>query len=159
MLSMHSLAEAPSAKISICITCHGVDGRGNESIHAPKLAGMESWYIRNQLLGFKRQFRGTHVNDMDGREMRAIADFLDESDIEEAIGWIKTWPVESSPVTVTGDAVLGRALYQSCAACHGQFGQGNVAMAGPALAGQSDWYLVTQLENFKSGIFRQKPTI
>jgi cytochrome c553 len=29
-----------------CTTCHGADGRGNEGVQAPRLAGMEPWYLR-----------------------------------------------------------------------------------------------------------------
>ena len=28
-----------------CTTCHGTDGRGNEGTEAPRLAGMEDWYL------------------------------------------------------------------------------------------------------------------
>ena len=52
---------------------------------------------------------------------------------------------------MTGDATRGQALYATCAACHGAAGEGNEALGGPPLAGQSDWYLVTQLNNFRTG--------
>ena len=32
-----------------CTTCHGTDGRGNYGIKAPRLAGMEPWYLKRQL--------------------------------------------------------------------------------------------------------------
>ena len=28
-----------------CLTCHGTDGQGNQGIDAPRLAGMERWYL------------------------------------------------------------------------------------------------------------------
>ena len=40
----------------------------------------------------------------------------------------------------------------TCAACHGPGGRGLQATNAPALAGMSDWYLVTQLKNFRQGI-------
>ena len=40
----------------------------------------------------------------------------------------------------------------ACAACHGTKGQGNAALQSPALAARSDWYLVTQLKNFREGL-------
>ena len=46
----------------------------------------------------------------------------------------------------------GQRLYATCAACHGSDGRGIQAMNAPRLAGMSDWYLVTQLKNFKQGI-------
>ena len=51
-----------------------------------------------------------------------------------------------------GDAKNGQKLYGVCTACHGAQGAGNPAMNSPAIAGQEDWYLSTQLNNFKKGI-------
>jgi cytochrome c oxidase subunit 2 len=56
-----------------------------------------------------------------------------------------------APATVEGQVRAGRKLYASCAACHGHRGEGNEAANSPRLAGQSDWYLVAQLRNFKTG--------
>jgi len=42
----------------------------------------------------------------------------------------------------------GKTLFTVCASCHGAEGQGNQAFGAPALAGQNDWYLATQLRNF-----------
>ncbi len=46
----------------------------------------------------------------------------------------------------------GEASFQICKTCHGQNGEGQKALNAPALAGQPDWYLVRQLQNFKAGI-------
>ncbi len=51
-----------------------------------------------------------------------------------------------------GNAALGAAQYAVCAACHGQQGEGLVALNAPKLAGQEDWYLRKQLKNYKNGI-------
>nr|VFJ96582.1 MAG: Cytochrome c553 [Candidatus Kentron sp. H]VFJ97988.1 MAG: Cytochrome c553 [Candidatus Kentron sp. H]VFK03127.1 MAG: Cytochrome c553 [Candidatus Kentron sp. H] len=53
--------------------------------------------------------------------------------------------------TVTGDSEQGKALYATCAACHGYKGQGNEAIRAPKLAGRSNWYLVRQLKNYRLG--------
>ena len=50
-----------------------------------------------------------------------------------------------------GDAVAGKALYATCAACHGAQGEGNVALNAPRLSGQGGWYLERQLQLFKTG--------
>ena len=52
----------------------------------------------------------------------------------------------------SGNAEAGRALYGTCAACHGQNGEGNQLLNAPKLAGQSDWYLRRQLENYQKGL-------
>lgn len=49
------------------------------------------------------------------------------------------------------DAAAGEALYGPCAACHGPAGGGNKDLNAPAIAGQEQWYVVRQLQNFKAG--------
>jgi len=50
------------------------------------------------------------------------------------------------------NAAVGQAQYAVCAACHGAQGEGNQMLNAPGLAGQSDWYLKRQLNNFKHGL-------
>jgi len=150
-LSSQAMSDPRPAKLAICVTCHGVDGRGNEVIGAPKIAGMEAWYVRDQLQGFQKDYRGTHVSDENGREMKAMADYLSHSEIDTLVQWIIQWPVDATPATISGDATKGGKLYAHCATCHGDQGQGNATLRSPALAGQNDWYLLSQLRNFSSG--------
>jgi cytochrome c oxidase subunit 2 len=56
-----------------------------------------------------------------------------------------------------GDAELGKPLYAVCSSCHGQQGEGNMAMNAPKLNGQSAWYVARQLQNFKQGIRGSHP--
>ena len=51
-----------------------------------------------------------------------------------------------------GDVARGQALFAVCSTCHGQNAEGMQEMNGPALAGREVWYLVRQLENFKTGV-------
>ncbi len=46
----------------------------------------------------------------------------------------------------------GESLYLTCAACHGEHGEGNKTLHAPALNVQEDWYIETQLNNFRNGI-------
>lgn len=150
-LSSQAISDPRPAKLAICVTCHGVDGRGNEAIGAPKIAGMEAWYVRDQLQGFQKDYRGIHASDENGREMKAMADYLSHSEIDALVQWIIQWPVDVTPATISGDATKGRKLYADCATCHGDQGQGIATLRSPALAGQNDWYLLSQLRNFNSG--------
>ena len=50
-----------------------------------------------------------------------------------------------------GNADDGASCYATCAACHGADGQGVAATNAPRLKGMSDWYMATQLKNFKTG--------
>ena len=54
--------------------------------------------------------------------------------------------------TLSGDPDRGASHYNTCGACHGAQAQGNYALQAPRLAGQEDWYLKRQLENFRLGI-------
>lgn len=135
-----------------CLTCHGTDGQGNQGIDAPRLAGMERWYLKRQLELFRDGLRGTHPEDLAGQEMQPMAEILSDDSITDILDWVETWEYIPTEITMTdGDASRGQSLYQTCAACHGVNGEGNEAMNAPALAGQNDWYLMTQLVNFKEG--------
>jgi len=61
------------------------------------------------------------------------------------------------PVFGEGDSVAGEAVYKSCAACHGQYGEGSQATNAPRLAGQWSWYLIGQLMKFRSGLRGANP--
>jgi cytochrome c oxidase subunit 2 len=51
-----------------------------------------------------------------------------------------------------GDPLVGKGQYTICASCHGQQGEGNIAMNAPALAGLPDWYLERQLKYYQQGV-------
>jgi cytochrome c553 len=140
-----------------CTTCHGAQGRGNIAVAAPKLAGMEPWYLERQLLKFRRGSRGVHEHDVEGRAMQPMAAPLSNKNIERLLGWIDGWPAVAAAPTLDGDIEAGAAHYVACAGCHGARGEGQRALGAPALAGQSDWYLLTQLRNFRRGYRGQHP--
>lgn len=50
------------------------------------------------------------------------------------------------------DAAAGKQAYATCIACHGVNGEGNKTLNSPAIAGQEEWYIIQQLNNFKQGI-------
>lgn len=56
-----------------------------------------------------------------------------------------------------GDASKGKALYAVCMACHGFNGEGNPVTKSPPLAGQEDWYIISQLKKFKEGVRGTNP--
>ncbi len=142
--------EAPTHRF--CFTCHGTDGMGSEGIQAPRLAGMESWYLKRQLELFRAGGRGVHPMDIEGMEMQPMAAILTDEQIDDVVQWAASWKyVPAAPTLTTGNAERGKQLFQACVMCHGDQAQGNQAMNAPALQGQNDWYLVTQLKNFKAG--------
>jgi cytochrome c oxidase subunit 2 len=59
--------------------------------------------------------------------------------------------------TAAGNAERGKGLYTVCATCHGPNAEGLKEMNAPALAGQEEWYIIRQLQNFKSGLRGTNP--
>jgi len=72
---------------------------------------------------------------------------------DEYATWVASNPTyEQTTTRLAGDPNVGAAQYQVCAACHGQEGQGQLALNAPKLAGQEPWYLRKQLANYQDGI-------
>jgi cytochrome c553 len=144
---------AEKTDLSYCTVCHGAHGNGNPAIRAPKISGMEAWYLRRQLESFRDGTRGTHPDDTAGQEMQPVGVRLrDKAGIDEAIAYVSTFEPKTPPITIEGDVTRGRSLYVTCESCHGAKGEGNQAIGAPALAARTDWYLVTQLQNYKAGV-------
>jgi cytochrome c oxidase subunit 2 len=152
-------AGAGKQAFATCAACHGAQGEGNPAMNAPKLTGLGDWYLQRQLKYFKQGIRGTHERDVHGKTMAAMAATLaDATAIANVSAFIGTLPVKSAPTTVNGDPGGGRRLYEStCSTCHGPDGRGVQATNAPALKGMNDWYLVTQLNNFRQGIRGSHP--
>ena len=145
---------AGAASYAVCSACHGPDAQGNPALNAPKLAGQESWYLARQLYGFRHQLRGADANDTYGQQMAPMAATLpDETAVRNVVAYIASLPSgEHAKATISGDLEHGKAVYDTCANCHGAKGEGVWATNAPRLAGMSDWYLERELKNFKSGI-------
>ncbi len=141
-------------RYAACAACHGAQGEGISALHAPKLSGQSDWYLKRQLEYFKTGARGTHDKDVFGKMMAPMAATLgDEAAIDNVVAYLKTLPDIPAPPTVKQSSLKGQKLYEStCFACHGAGGQGLQATNSPRLAGMSDWYLVTQMKNFKQQI-------
>lgn len=137
--------------ITACIGCHGKDGNSDVLIN-PNLAKQHPQYIEKQLKNFKESSRHNAV-------MNQISANLTTEDIANlgayfadtsSIGEVKANSAKIMK-TFVGDVAAGKAKSVTCAACHGA--DGNPAVATyPALAGQSEAYLVKQLKDFKEGV-------
>jgi len=147
-------ALAGAALYAPCAACHGGAGEGNVALNAPKLSGQSPWYLARQLRLFKAGIRGAHEKDTLGQSMIGMAATLvDDAAIDNVVAHIGTLPDKASASTRTpADLDRGRVLYETCKACHGASGHGIRAMNAPRLAGVDDWYLITQLKNFREGI-------
>jgi cytochrome c oxidase subunit II len=146
-------AEAGKPLFAVCAACHGAQAEGNLAMHAPKLSGQGDWYLIRQLNYFKHGARGAHDKDLYGKQMAPMAATLaDDAAINNVVAYIKTLPDNPAPATLSDNTADGRNIYVTCEACHGSDGRGVQAMNAPRLSGMSDWYMITQLKNFKQGI-------
>jgi cytochrome c553 len=75
--SLTANSEAPSSAAQ-CTACHGEHGEGNPSLNAPRLAGLSSKYIAEQLMEFRAGSRG---DDSIGAGMLAVARALPGDDV------------------------------------------------------------------------------
>ncbi len=162
-----------------CGFCHGAQGQGRQRLDAPALAGMEAWYVERQLHNLDSGVRGTHAEDLPGRQMVLITGMLrNDATIKNVAAYIETLtpggPLEARPNGVlfplerpfvwesryaelttpeAGDAARGQTTFQlTCALCHGADALGNEALGGNKLTDLPDWYLARQLKYFKDGI-------
>ena len=147
-------AQAGQANYAVCAACHGANGEGNVALNAPKIAGQEGWYIRQQIAYYKNGARGTHPDDTYGAQMAPMAATLvNDQILNNVIAHIDTLPDNPAPETITGNLVNGEDLFQGkCSVCHGKQGEGRWGVHAPRLAGMTDWYLARQLQNFKDGV-------
>lgn len=146
-------AAAGQALYAVCGSCHGQQGEGNPALNAPSLAGQGEWYIRRQLNYFKQGVRGADSNDTYGQQMAPMAAVLaNDAAVSDVAAYIASLPRATAAATIEGNAGRGQEFFVTCGTCHGRQGEGNYALNAPRLAGQEDWYLKRQIENFQAGL-------
>ena len=85
--------------------------------------------------------------------MRPLARSLSsEEDVATIAAIVASQPTNKPIATIHGDANAGKEKFTVCVACHGAEVAGNEALNAPPLKVQNDWYLVTQLRNFKDKV-------
>lgn len=76
---------------AICAYCHGKNGMGVQALNAPRVTGMSDWYLERQLLNFKNDVRGAHLQDYYGFQMGLMGKTLhDEQSVSDMIAYINT---------------------------------------------------------------------
>jgi cytochrome c oxidase subunit 2 len=147
----------PADEFVYCTVCHGAQMRGNVLLKAPRVSEMEAWYVKRQMEAFSSGWRGSHGDDVAGMEMRPMAAILTGDEIDEVASYVSRVSSNLPAATVSGDVAKGASLYTSCAVCHGANAEGNEGLHTPSLVGRNDWYLATQLRNFRNGIRGSHP--
>lgn len=138
-----------------CRPCHGTGAHGDATLGAPAIAGLPLWYLEAQLGKFRSGIRGAHPSDVEGHRMRPMARSLNlEGDVSSVAQFVASLPARAPSQTLAGgDAEAGAARYTTvCVVCHGPDAAGIEAMGAPTLLNQSDWYMVRQIQKFKSGV-------
>ena len=136
----------------VCVSCHGAAANGREAVKAPALAGLDSAYLRKQLEHFALEKRGAIGTDAYGPQMVLLSRVLGGDDERRVVAdYIAALKPTQSRGSINGDKEHGKTLYATCASCHGDRAQGSAEIGAPRLTGQSDWYLVLQLQNYRDG--------
>ncbi len=72
-----------------CGACHGGKAQGNPALNAPRLAGLDSAYLKRQYRYFGNGLRGGDPSDRYGRQMAMMANMLkSEQDLDDVIAFI-----------------------------------------------------------------------
>ncbi|HEB80819.1 MAG TPA: cytochrome c4 [Chromatiales bacterium] len=144
-------AKAGEAISTTCRGCHGQQGI-SPTPQWPSLAGQGAAYLVKELRDFKAGRRTNAIMSpqaapLDTRAMDNLAAFF--SSFKPNVGTADPKLVaEGGRIYRGGDRADG---VPACMACHGPQGKGNPAARYPALRGQHAVYVVSQLEDFKSG--------
>jgi cytochrome c oxidase subunit 2 len=152
--------DAGKKTYAVCAGCHGFDGEGNELVKAPRLAGLEVWYLKRQMQNFADGIRGHLVGDTHGQRMAVMAEVVrNERELDDLLAYVATLPPDRAAIAPVagGDSERGRQLYAICAACHGVNGQGTAALSAPGLVGLDGWYLIEQLRLYAEGLRGTQP--
>ena len=72
-----------------CVACHGANAEGNDTLGAPKLSGLNDWYLATQLNHFRLNIRGNQSTDIYGQQMKAASKVLtSEEDVANLATYI-----------------------------------------------------------------------
>ena len=110
------------------------------------------------MANFKNDLRGAHDGERWAMQMNFhIKDFT-QAQFDSFVDYVLTLEDTPAEVTIEGDTERGKELYtMSCVACHGEKAMGNEVLNSPRLVGMSDWYMVRQLQNFRTDLRGDHP--
>ena len=141
-----------------CVNCHGADGQGMKAgaLLVPSIAGVDAWYLENQLNKFRNDLRGAHPDDTKGLMMRAMSRSLNsDAEIKAVTAYIAGLPKKVEAPDKSANLERGKQLYTMvCLACHGPNSQGNpdINIHAPGQVALESWYIADQLAKFRGGI-------
>jgi cytochrome c oxidase subunit 2 len=119
---------------------------------------MGQWYVEAQLRKFRSGWRGAHPADIEGMRMRPMSRTLaSDADVTAVAAYVAELPPARPEPMQGGDPERGKALYTTCATCHGADAAGNQQLNAPPLLHLEGWYLLRQLAKFKAGVRGSNP--
>lgn len=154
-------AEAPAdavAAASLCVRCHGADGRGRDDGDAfPRLAGLDAQYLHATLQSYAGGLRPSGIMEpiaatLDPEAMRRVANFYGRdlpaapASADDAAA---TERLRERGRLIAADGIPSRDV-APCAYCHGPEQVARNPLF-PRLAGQPRTYLERQLELWTAG--------
>ncbi|MDF2116991.1 c-type cytochrome [Roseiarcaceae bacterium H3SJ34-1] len=138
-----------------CSSCHGDHGEGLPDNGFPRLAGLDSRYLRTQLEAFAS---GSRANEI----MHPIAKALSSDERQSLASYYSGLIAPKAPQQAVDDDKLiadGKSIaldgiwnkgLPGCSQCHAKLGLG-VGASFPRLAGQSSTYIGNSLAAWKDG--------
>jgi cytochrome c553 len=154
-------SEGNGESVPACASCHGEKGEGQPESGFPRLAGLNSEYLLRQLRQFAsgdraNEIMGPVAKELDDASMASVAAFYGSAIAEKAPHDTETTPEQialGASIATVGDWPRG---LPACGQCHGPAGQG-VGSSFPAIAGQSQTYISSQLVAWKEGARSNDP--
>jgi cytochrome c553 len=157
-----SYAGALQEKIEYCKTCHGPQGEGVHAFYlAPRLAGQQVDYLKNQFHGIAHGTRDTPpakmfmvpvIKSVPSSMQAAIAKYFNGLDPRPAADGPRNLVAQGKKIFEEG---VPDDNIPACAVCHGQDAKGQDQI--PRLAGQFYSYTVAQLAGWKKGLRAKDP--
>jgi cytochrome c553 len=153
-----------------CAACHGEYGEGTVDGEYPRLAGLDSRYLEQQLRYFKTRERlnipmlpYATERELPDDDVRNVAAYLASIQLPTKLPPIDEAKFDAyerlqagkrvlNIARYPGDVVAGQQVYsKECAGCHGKDAGGNAEQLIPPLAGQHSLYVLRQVERFRKG--------
>ncbi len=135
-----------------CALCHGQYMQGVAGDLYPRLAGMPSGYIENELLRLKQGRREAHMPML----ITSMVDMMTPDDMADISAYLEHMNVPKAHrrqiMNAPGNVAAGKQIFteEECWRCHKKDGSGNARKEIPPLKGQHSSYLLKQLKDFKA---------
>lgn len=144
-------AKGQAIATQVCSACHMANGNSVVPLY-PKLSAQHAEYISKQLAAYKSGERKNPI-------MYGIAMALSPEDMVNLGAWFESQTPAPEGAKDEALAKVGQKIWRggkpgqgvpACASCHSPDGAG-IPVLYPRLAGQHTEYVITQLNNYKSG--------